>query len=272
MDITDFIPIFKRIKSALDEYNLIIIKGESGTGKTIFIRRYIDNLESVNVQYVDSSTKKEFILSFFKNSGFLHKFKILVYDDKTIRTELLREIAKILQKQKITNKFIVIVNKLKGFYPVNYQIITTRYPTKEEIFRYINALSFYRVREKPPKNPIDDKLKRFLMNLQPANLRRINMSLEDGFYSGINKTTENFHITKMGNFMFSLGISENLSWLRKFDKTLIQADKLKNIRPNFYIDFIKLYYPTIEKMRLRYPKRMYNIIKNRKNKGGSNNE
>lgn len=264
VDITKFIPVFNRIKRVLDEYNLIIIYGAEGTGKTMFIRNYIEKLSSKNIQYVDSSTNINFILKFFRTVNFLHDYKILVYDDIKIRKELLKEIAKILIKQKITNKFIVIVNKINKP-PKEYQVIETRYPSKNEIFRYINELTYRGVRETPRKEPIDDDLRKLLMNLKPANMRRINMSIEDGFYSGVQEETEKFHITKMGNYMLSLGIAENLSWLRRFDEILIQADKFKNNKSNFYLDFIKLYYPTIEKMRLRYPTKLYEIIKKRNN-------
>lgn len=269
VDITEFIPVFNRIKRTLDEYNLVIIHGTEGTGKTMFVRRYIEKLSGKNVQYVDSSTNINLILKFFRTVNFLHNYKILVYDDIKIKKELLKETAKILIRQKITNKFIVIVDKINRP-PKEYQIIETRYPTKEEIFRYITALSYHRVRETPRKEPIDNDLMKFLYNLKPANIRRINMSIEDGFYSGIQEETEKFHITKMGNFMLSLGIAENLSWLRRFDENLIDADKFKRNNPDFYLDFIKLYYPTIERMRLRYPKKLYEIIKNRRNDKNGN--
>lgn len=264
VDITEFIPVFNRIRRILDEYNLIIIHGAEGTGKTMFIRKYIEKLSSKNIQYVDSSTNINLILKFFRTVNFLHNYKILVYDDIKIKKELLKETAKILIRQKITNKFIVIVNKISRP-PKEYQVIETVYPTKNEIFRYINELTYKGVRETPRKEPIDNDLRKFLVNLKPANMRRINMSIEDGFYSGIQEETEKFHITKMGSYMLSLGIAENLSWLRRFDENLIEADKFKGNNPDFYLDFIKLYYPTIERMRLRYPKKIYEIIKNRRN-------
>ena len=257
--LTDFIPEFKRIKESLDNYNLVIIVGDEGTGKTGFVNNYFSNFNDFLINRVDSNTPKFQILSYLRNKNIFYKKKVLIYDDITIKSDLLTEISKYIHPTRSDKKVVVIVNKLK-WNPIKYIIHNTRYPTKQEVFRYINGYMFNMVRKKPFKNP--EQLRKDILKMKPYNMRRIQFALEDGFLTQEIKTDEKkFNITKMSPYIISFYMAENLSNLRRIKDDIIDADKLKYVNNHFYLDFIKLHYPNIDKKRLRYPKQLLEIIK-----------
>jgi len=264
MYLTDFIPEFKRIKESLDNYNLIIIVGDEGTGKTGFVNNYFNNYNNTLINKVDSNTPKSVILSFLRNRNLLYKKKVLIYDDITIKSDLLAEASKYIHLTRSDKKFVVIVNKLR-IKPKKYIVHKTRYPTKSEVHRYMNKISVYRTRDKEnPKEPIDDGLRKEILNLEVYNMRRIQFALEDGFLAGEEKVVEErFKITKMSPYIVSFYMAENLPNLRRIRDNIINADRLKYVNGYFYIDFIKLHYPNIDKKRLRYPRKLLEITKKR---------
>jgi len=260
--LTDFIPEFKRIKESLDNYNLVIIVGDEGTGKTGFVNNYFSNFNNFLINRVDSNTPKFQILSYLRNKNIFYKKKVLIYDDITIKSDLLTEISKYIHPTRSDKKVVVIVNKLK-WNPIKYIIHNTRYPTKQEVFRYINGYMFNMVRrehQEPFENP--EQLRKDILKMDIYNMRRIQFALEDGFLTQEIKTDEKkFNITKMNPYMISFYMAENLSNLRRIKDNIIDADKLKYVNDHFYLDFIKLHYPNIDKKRLRYPKQLLEIIK-----------
>ena len=264
--LTDFIPEFKRIKESLDNYNLIVIVGDEGTGKTGFINNYFSNFNDVLINKADSNTPKSTILSFLRNKNIFYKRKVLIYDDITIKRELLTEASKYIHPTRSNRKFIVIVNT--AFYnfkkiPNKYIVHKTRYPTKSEVHRYMNKVNVYRTRNKEnPEEPIDDGLRREILNLDIYNMRRIQYALEDGFVAGEKKVEkEKINITQMSPYIVSFYVAENLQNLRRIKDDIIDADKLKYVNDKFYVDFIKLHYPNIDKKRLRYPRKLLEITK-----------
>jgi len=263
--LTDFIPEFKIIKESLDYYNLIIIVGDEGTGKTEFVNNYFSNFNNVLINRVDSNTPKSMILSYLKNKNIFYKTKVLIYDDITIKKDLLVEIAKYVHLTRSDKKVVIIINELKKSKPKNYIIHETRYPTKQEVFRYINQFIGRRVRDNDKsKYDSDDNLRRDILRLDVYNMRRIQYALEDGFLAGEKKIKQNkFNITEMSSYMISFYVAENLSNLRRIKDDLVDADKLKYINDHFYLDFLKLHYPNIDKKRLRYPKQLLEITKKR---------
>ena len=246
----------------MDNYNLIIIVGDEGTGKTGFVNNYFSNYNDVLINRADSNTPKNIILSFLRNKNIFYKTKILIYDDVSIRTDLLTEAGKYIHQTRSDRKFIVIVNKLRKK-PKKYIVHKTRYPTKNEVHRYMNKVSVYRTRNKEnPEEPIDDNLRKEILKLDVYNIRRIQFAIEDGFIAGEKKVKENkFKITQMSPYIVSFYMAENLSNLRRIKDGLIDADKLKYVNGYFYLDFIKLHYPNIDKKRLRYPKQLLEIVK-----------
>ena len=263
--LSDRIPEFGKIKESLDNYNLIIIVGDTGTGKTGFVNNYFSNLNNILINKVDSNTPENTILSYVRNKNIFYKKKVLIYDDLTITNDLLKEVAKYIHPLRSDKKFVVIVNKLKAsfFNPKKYIIHKTRYPTKQEVFRYMNEFIFKRVRDKDkPKYISDDNLRLDILKMDVYNMRRIQYALEDGFLTGEIKIKEDkFNITKMSPYMISFYIAENLSNLKRIKSDIIDADKLKYVNDHFYLDFIKLHYPNINKKRLRYPKQLLEITK-----------
>ena len=229
----------------------------------LFMYGYFNN---VLINRIDSDTPKNMILSYLKNKNIFYKTKVLIYDDISIKANLLVEIAKYVHPTRSDKKVVIIINKLNtGFkiIPKKYMIHKTRYPTKQEVFRYINQFIFKRVRdEDKPKYDFDDDLRKDILNLDKYNMRRIQFALEDGFLAGEEKTKEErFNITKMSSYMISFYLAENLSNLRRIKDNLIDADKLKYVNDYFYLDYLKLHYPNIAKKRLRYPKQLLEIIK-----------
>jgi len=209
------------------------------------------------------------ILSYLRNKNIFYKTKVLIYDDMTIKTDLLKEIAKYVHPTRSDKKIIININKFStGFkiIPKKYIVHKTRYPTKKEVFRYINQFIGKRVRDKDkPKYDFDDNLRKEILGLDKYNMRRIQFALEDGFLAGEEKVVEEkFNITKMSSYMISFYVAENLPNLRRIKGDLIDADKLKYINDHFYLDFLKLHYPNIGKKRLRYPKKLLEIVKNKK--------
>ena len=261
--LTDSISEFKRIKESLEYYNLIIIVGDEGTGKTEFVNNYFSNFNNVLINRIDSDTPKNMILSYLKNKNIFYKTKVLIYDDIMIKKDLLVEIAKYVHLTRSDKKVVIIINELKKSKPKNYIIHETRYPTKQEVFRYINQFIGRRVRDKDkPKYDFDDDLRKDILNLDKYNMRRIQFALDDGFLAGEEKIVEDrFNITKMSPYMISFYLAENLSNLRRIKDDIFDADKLKYINDYFYLDFLKLHYPNIAKKRLRYPKQLLEIIK-----------
>ena len=257
--LTDIIPEFKRIKESLDYYNLVIIVGDEGTGKTGFVDNYFSNFNDVLINKVDSNTPKKVILSFLMNKNIFYKRKILIYDDVSITKELLVEASKYIHRTRSDKKFVVIVNKLKSK-PDRYIVHNTRYPTKNEVFRYIHGFEWDVENRKNREEP--EVLRKQIMHLEVYNMRRIQFALEDGFLAGEKKVKEErFNITKMDPYIISFYIAENLPNLRRIKDNLIDADKLKSVNDYFYLDFIKLHYPNIAKKRLRYPKKLLEINK-----------
>ena len=265
--LTDLIPEFKRIKGSLDYYNLVIIVGDEGTGKTGFVNNYFNNIDNILINRVDSDTPESVILSFLKSKNIFYKQKVLIYDDLTIKNSLLANASKCIHQTRYNRKFIVIVNKLKPSFKKHkkYIIHETRYPTKQEVFRYINEFRYRRARDSnKPKQDFDDNLTKDILKLDVYNMRRIEYALEDGFLAGeIKIKEERFNITKMDPFIISFYIAENLPGLRRIKENLIDADKLKSVNDYFYLDFIKLHYPNIAKKRLRYPRKLLEILKNK---------
>ncbi|KKK54136.1 hypothetical protein LCGC14_3087790, partial [marine sediment metagenome] len=124
---------------------------------------------------------------------------------------------------------------------------------------------FKRVRDKnKPEYVFDDNLRRDILRMDKYNMRRIQYALEDGFLAGEKKIKQNkFNITEMSSYMISFYVAENLSNLRRIKDDLVDADELKYINDHFYLDFLKLHYPNIDKKRLRYPKQLLEITKKR---------
>ena len=161
-------------------------------------------------------------------------------------------------------KFVVIVNKLPAFFkkPKKYLVHKTRYPTKNEVYRYIVQSNHIGARKNPREEPVSQELIKEILNLDKYNMRRIQYAIEDGYLSGeIKIIEEKFNITKMSPYIISFYIAENLPNLRRFKNEIITADKLKYVNKSFYLDFIKLHYPNIGKKRLRYPKQLLDITK-----------
>ena len=170
--------------------------------------------------------------------------------------------SKYVHITRSNKKVIVIINNLKNK-PKKYIIHKTRYPTKNEVFRYVNKFIYKRVRDKnKPEYVFDDNLRRDILRMDKYNMRRIQYALEDGFLAGEIKIEEDkFNITKLSPYIISFYVAENLTNLRRIKNKIIDADKLKYVNKYFYLDFIKLHYPNIDKKRLRYPKQLIEITK-----------
>jgi len=265
MYLSDFIPEFKRIKESLDYYNLIIIVGDEGTGKTEFVNNYFSNFNDVLINKVDANTPKSIILDFLRNKNIFYKTKVLIYDDTTVKKDLLVEASKYIHQTRSTKKIIVIVNKMYPFFSKlnKYIVHKTRYPTKNELYRYLHSFEWDVNNRENREEPAT--LRKQIMDLDVYNMRRIQYALEDGFIAGEKKVKEErFNITKMDPYVVSFYVAENLPNLRRIKDGLIDADKLKSVNNRFYLDFIKLHYPNIDKKRLRYPKELLEIIKERR--------
>ena len=244
--LSDIIPIFRNIEKSLDSSNLIYIYGDYGTGKTGFIKNELKKKENINIRWVNSYTNKEEIYSYLRTKEFLYDLRVLVYDDIKIKNKVLYDAQEIINNN---NVFIVIVNKKNRSIPNKYNIHKTRYPKKDEVEYYMNKLQI-----------VDVDLRNKILKLEPRSFRRIEYTIKDGFYSGLKNKESKKSLTD-NPFILSLGIAENINRLRRLDKKICKADMLKFINDYFYLDFIKLYYPNIQRMRLRFPNRLLKIKK-----------
>lgn len=229
-----------------------MIIGESGTGKTGFINSYFSKFPNYLIKRVDSETPIKVILSLLSTRDYFYDKKIVIYDDSSINKDIIKVCEKIVPKTQNKVKFIVIINTLKGLKPKKFIIHKTRYPKDNEILNFLKN-----------KPSINEELIKAILNLKIKSLRKIEMALEDGYIIEDVKIKEKFNILKLGSFMTSLAIAENLARLKKFDESLCEMDKLKKYNEDIYYSFIKLYYPNLPKMRLRYPKQLYDLIKKR---------
>jgi len=252
MKLTDIIIEFKRIRESLESYNLVLIHGAEGTGKTGFVQEYFSNFKDYKIENIDSSTPISVIKQMIRVKEYIYRKKIIIYDDISIKKDVINAVEQRINTTNGNVSFIVIVNKIKSK-PKKFIVHMLEYPTKNELLYYLNKIGLD-----------DNKLKLSLLKLERKSLRVIQMALDDGYLS-IEQKIDNgrYHVFKSGSFILSLAIAENLSRLKRFDNLLCEMDKYKK-NEKMYKDFVKLYYPSLDRMRLRYPSDLLEIIKNKK--------
>lgn len=257
MKITDILTEYKRIKESLDGYNLVLIVGDTGTGKTEFIRDYFNDFPNFDVQYVDADTPKRAIKEAMLRKEYIYQKRAIVYDDTTISKDLLSFANESINPTSGSVMFVVIVNKVKsGFFivPKNFIVHKVDYPTKNELLYFLNKIDLK-----------DNKLKLELLKLERKSIRVIQMAIEDGYLS-VEPQEDNgkYHVFKSNTFVLSFAIAENLARLKRFNNLLCEMDKYKK-NEILYKDFVKIFYPSLDRMRLRYPKELLETIRNGKN-------
>jgi len=240
--ISEFMPEFRKIKFSLENDKLIMIIGDIGTGKTGFVNDYLETLDNTLIERIDVNTPKTIVSIILRSKNMLYKDKIVIYDDETIKKDILNLLS------KSNYKIIVIINKLKGFLPKNWTIHKTRYPKTSEIRIFLKS------------NGITDK--KLINNiLKLKSMRQIQYAIEDKHvYYICPDEKEKFDFTN-NPYILSMYIAENEDNLRKLKRLIVKGDKLKFINDYFYSDFIKCFYPRIEKKRLRYPKLLFELVK-----------
>ena len=248
-------PEYRRIIESLDSYNLVVIHGPEGTGRTGFIRNYYSKFKNYSINYTDSTTSLKVLRTMIKNKEYYSNKKVIIYDDTKIKKELIDLAEKYISPTRGNVAFTVVVNKFK-VQTKKFIVHRVDYPTKNELLYYLNKIGLN-----------NEKLKLQLLKLKPKTLRRIEMSIEDGYVANeAQEDNEKYHVFNSNSYILSLAIAENLTRLKRFDELLCEMDKLKK-NEKLYKDFVKLYYPSLDKMKLRYPKELLSIINNqRKNK------
>jgi len=253
IDITDYMIEFQKLKVSIENNDFIIIIGKNGTGKTYFVNKCLEKMNKIRIINVDNNYDKNKILKQLEMLDMLKRKKIFIFDDKTISMNFVNRIEKIFKRDDIkkNNKFIITVHKLSGFFPLNVNVHRLKYPKRYEVLRYLKQLK------------VDDNLIKIILNIPKYNLRRIQYTLEDGFYSGYEEINNKFNLTN-NNYLLSMSIAENLFNLRKLKEDIIDADKYKFNNNYFYLNYLNLFYRDISKKKLRYPKELLNIKKSEK--------
>lgn len=242
-------PEYRKLRESLDNYNLILIHGEIGTGKTGFVNNYYDNFEGYNIIRVDSFTPIGVFRSMMKNKECFFDKRVIIYDDTKIKKEITTIAERYINLTRGNVVFVAIVNEIRHK-PTKFIVHKIDYPTRDMIILYINKIGL--------KNM---KLRSRLSNIEPKSLRKIDMAIEDGYLIvDVKKPNKKFRLFDSNTFILSLAIAENQTRLNRFDESLCQIDKFKK-NEKLYKDFVKLYYPSLDRMRLRYPKELLNLIK-----------
>ena len=251
MYITDFMPKYRKLKESLDNYNLVLVHGKISTGKTGFVNNYYNNFEGYNIIRADSFTPIKVFRSMMKTRECFFDKRIIIYDDIKIKKEILTIAEKYINPIRGNVVFVAIVNEFKSKL-TKFVIHKVKYPTKNILSIYLNKIELK-----------DLKLKVNLLKLEPKSLRRIEMAIEDGYLINTIEKPKKFRLYDSNTFVLSFAIAENQTRLNRFDESLCQIDKFKK-NERLYKDFIKLFYPSLDRMRLRYPKELLNLIKIKK--------
>lgn len=248
IDITDYMIEFQKLKVSIEKDDLILIIGKKGTGKTFFVNNCLEKIDNIRIINVDNTNDKKDVLKQLERLDMLRRKKVFIFDDKNIKMKFLYKIEELFKRDDIkrNNKFIVTVNELSGFFPLGFIIHRFRYPKRNEVLKYLKELK------------IDEKIIKIILSIPEYNLRRIQYTLEDGFYSGYDEENNKFNIAN-NNYILSMAIAENLTNLRKLKEDVIEADKFKFNNDYFYKNYLNLFYRDISKKKLRYPKELINI-------------
>jgi len=250
INITDYMLEFQKLKVSIENDDLILVIGKQGTGKSMFVDKCLEKLENISIINIDQNSDIKRVLKQLEVVNMFGNKNIFIYDDNVVKGKFLTSIQKKFSRDDIkkNNKFIVITNDKGGFFNFNFSIHTLRYPKRHEVLRYLKDLK------------IDDKIIKTILSLPEYNLRRIQYTLEDGYYSGYDKDNNKFNITD-NNYILSMVVAENLTNLKRLKEDIIEADKFKYNNDYFYKNYLNTFYKDISKKKLRYPKELLSIKK-----------